>query len=114
MPFETVRYAYDVSSPESVVTEMGETPEMYVVFGKMMYWADESGYVMMHPLSGEWSDLSEMGEMPDVPGDDRNWAVNAKWYDESEYGALVPEAVERCAKRVARALTEMHRIADES
>lgn len=116
MAFDVVRYAYDASDDSSVVRVMSEMPDIYLVVENVMYFADLSGYVMMWPVSGDWSempdahDVSDWSDIPAPPGDGRMWAVNAKYYDESNYGALVPEESIRNNGAVVMALTALHRM----
>ena len=112
--FDVVRYAYDVSDDASVSCELTEMPEIYLVVGDVMYFADSSGYVMMRPVSGDWSkmpgqsEVSVSYELFDSSENGSMWAVNAKYYDEGEYGAFVPEEVERGISAVVAALTVLH------
>lgn len=123
-----VRYAYDASSDSSVVCELPvvdgkpELPEIYVVVGQWAYFADSDGYLVMYlirPGSPDSSDPSEMSEMPDlsdvfegseIDHDGRIWAVNAKWYDESEFGALVPSEMIARNEWVCTVLRQLHRV----
>lgn len=114
MPFDHIRYARNVSDDSTLVVEMSEMPEKYVVVSDVMYFADSSGFVMMYPVSGDWSempdahDVSDWSDIPASPEDGRKWAVNAKYYDESNYGVNVPDEVTHGIRTVVIALSVLH------
>lgn len=120
-----VRYAYDASSTPSVTREMPvvdgkpEMPEIYLVVGGWAYFADSDGYLVMYPIrpdmveESEMPDLSDVHEESELSRDDRVWAVNARWYDESDYGALLPDVLIHRNEWVAAALTALHRMAED-
>lgn len=122
-----VKYRYDASSDSSPVAELSvvdgkpEMPEIYLVVGGWAYFADSSGYLVMYPIRPEMVEESEMPDLSDVfdgseiPESSRSarfWAVNARWYDESEYGALLPEVLIVRNEWVCSALTAMHRMTE--
>lgn len=102
MAFDAVRYAYDVSDPSSVTSSVSEMPEIYLIVGKWAYFADSSGYLMIVPIE------TVHGFVVDMTGDVRYVAVNAKYADESEFGALVPGDLLVRNETVAAALTALH------
>lgn len=102
MAFDAVRYAYDASDPSSVSSDLFEMPEIYVVVGNYAYMSDSSGYLTMVPIE------TIQAFAVDLTGDVRYQAVNAKYADESEYGALVPEEMIARNETVARVLTDLY------
>lgn len=98
----TVTYDFHRMSEEGVEVELTVIPEIYVVVGDSAYFSDSDGFLMMCPVYDMMSAKSDLTTFA---------AVNAKWWDEGDYGHDVPNEVSDGSARVCAALTAMHGMA---